>query len=63
MLETRNYAKWWKKQQAKRDSQNGWKIGKGYFHEPRRSEKYSSHYKMYARKSFGRHPNANFLKG
>lgn len=63
MLRTRDYDKWWKKQMARKESQNGWNMEKGYFHNPRRSEKYLSRGKMYARKSFGRHPNANFLKG
>lgn len=61
MLETRDYAKWWKKQLARKDSQDGWDMKKGYFHSQRRPGKHLS--KMYARKSFGRHPNANFLKG
>ena len=61
MLLTRNIHKYFQKLQGKKDSQDGWDMKKGYFHSQRRPGKHLS--KMYARKSFGRHPNANFLKG
>ena len=63
MLRTRDYDKWLRKQIAREEAMSGWNAQKGYFHNPRRSKKYVSRGKMYARKAFGRHPNANFLKG
>ena len=60
MLLTRNITKWLNKKLAREESMSGWNMEKGYFHKPRRSEKHLSRGKMYARKSFGRHPNAIF---
>ena len=51
------------KQQAREESMSGWDMQHGYFHNPRRSKKYASRGKMWARLTHGRHPNQSFLKG
>lgn len=63
MLLTRDINKWFQKKLGREESMSGWNAERGYFHNPRRSKKYASRGKSYVRKSFGRHPNANFLKG
>jgi len=63
MLLSRNLYRHFQGLQEKEKSQKGWNEQHGYFHKPRRSMKYLSRGKMWARKTFGRHPNNSFLKG
>ena len=56
MLLTRSLYKYFQKQHGREESMSGWNEKNGYFHKPRRSKKYESRGKMWARKSFGRRP-------
>lgn len=63
MLQTRDITKWRDKQFRREESMSGWNMQNGYYHNPRRSKKYASRGKMWARLTHGRHPNQSFLKG
>ena len=63
MLHTRNYERWLSKKFAREASKTGWDGETGKFHEERRTPRFQTSGIEYARKSFGRHPNAKFLQG